>query len=821
MTKPKANSDQPSSRRRGTSPPTKAASDEGVDLLTTLLRGIVVMLLVARWLLPTESAAEGETLWLSQLTLGAGLIWIWSVFRGSLEGIRFGWIDACVAVLVLGHIVSGVYLLAVGGEKRAAINMMWEWVSLGVLFFLMRQIFFGPRDARRILTVLLTTTTVLAGLGVWQHYVFYPQATREYDAQKSELERLRKEILSAAPQQARNLQARIQEIESNFFAQGIPLEGPAQQLYEQRLRASTEPFGLFALANSYAGLLLPGLFVGLTSLAGVRAGNSGRGSMVMIAFVVTLIGFALLLTKSRTAWVGLAVGLSSWGLAAFLRGSTERTSRRVFGIVGSLVGLGVIVGGAILSGALDAAVLTEAPKSLQYRLQYWRGAAGVLRESPFFGTGPGNFRQNYLKHKLPESSEEIADPHNLLLDVWSNGGLIALVGLCGFLVTAATAARRRPSVDSEESQPRHQPPAARGGKNTDNSSSVFSIRSGREIYLGAAAAFPLILAADLLTGNAMDLRLVVLWITWCILNPLLVRMLTSGKIAESRRSDPISALAKLSNSCLLGALVAITVHLLGAGGMEMPAIVQIFFLLAVCIFSIRDSSLTPSNHQSRAGFLVAGSLIAGSFAACFYTAAIPHIRCNGLMAAGDSVVASGGLDGAGRYYQEAAAADPFAPEPLEKLAELTFSRWQQAQSPSQELFDDAVQISRLSIGSNPNEPHGYWHLGEWYLKKFDRSKDHQDAVSAIEELSRAVDRYPHSPRLRALRAVAYVRAENREEARMEAGVALELHKINRLEGHNDKCLPTRAELAKRGTTNASLEPTVEEIRQIAGEPTTP
>src|SRR5262249_47471001 len=58
----------------------------------------------------------------------------------------------------------------------------------------------------------------------------------------------------------------------------------------------------------------------------------------------------------------------------------------------------------------------------------------MLRETPrnwLAGVGPGNFRQHYLQFKLPQSSEEIADPHNLVLDVWANGGLLALAGLVG------------------------------------------------------------------------------------------------------------------------------------------------------------------------------------------------------------------------------------------------------------------------------------------------------------------------------------------------------------------------------------------------------
>src|SRR5205085_6033684 len=76
----------------------------------------------------------------------------------------------------------------------------------------------------------------------------------------------------------------------------------------------------------------------------------------------------------------------------------------------------------------------ESTKSLRYRFEYWSSTWEMLLETPrnwLMGVGPGNFRQNYLPFKLPQSSEEIADPHNLVLDVWANGGLMAVGGLAG------------------------------------------------------------------------------------------------------------------------------------------------------------------------------------------------------------------------------------------------------------------------------------------------------------------------------------------------------------------------------------------------------
>ena len=112
--------------------------------------------------------------------------------------------------------------------------------------------------------------------------------------------------------------------------------------------------------------------------------------------------------------------------------------------VGWLV-LAALVAAGLKTGLLDREVLTQSTMSLRYRWEYWQGAWGVITggatsvmqavSSPFFwwGVGPGNFGGPYLKYKLPQSSEEILDPHNLFLEVWATAGFWALLALVGAL----------------------------------------------------------------------------------------------------------------------------------------------------------------------------------------------------------------------------------------------------------------------------------------------------------------------------------------------------------------------------------------------------
>ena len=88
-------------------------------------------------------------------------------------------------------------------------------------------------------------------------------------------------------------------------------------------------------------------------------------------------------------------------------------------------------------GALDREVLSEAGKSLGYRLQYWQASWQMIREHPWLGCGPGQFQASYTRYKLPEASETVADPHNFLLEVWATAGTPAAVALVALLLVAA------------------------------------------------------------------------------------------------------------------------------------------------------------------------------------------------------------------------------------------------------------------------------------------------------------------------------------------------------------------------------------------------
>lgn len=744
---------------------------------------LVLALVVVRWLVPAESAPDGETLWIVQLWFAAAIVWAWSRFRSGNWALRLNAFDAALWILVAGHVISTAVVFRTGGDRRAALNMAWEWLGLGATFFLLRQIVPAPRQepkvtiqgrekgrgggggaagatsgddsAIRLAMIVATIGVVLAGLGIWQHYVYYPRAYEEYRGLESELEKLQENPAGNA--------RRIGELELKLQAQGVPNEKAGRRQFENRLRFSNEPFGPFALANTFAGFLFVAIILAGDLFRAARRRLTKSGALVWAA-VFLLLAYCLVLTKSRTAWIGLVVALAFWGACSFA-GARGMLSRRTI-VVGAAMGAGVLAAVAVLfavaafGGGFDVQVISEAPKSLDYRLQYWTGAMGVVREHPIFGAGPGNFRQHYLRYKVPQSSEEIADPHNLVLDLWTSGGLLALVGFLGCLLFAVAPFLRRRTLEKA-----HGPPP-------QPADSV----AWAAVVPGVAAGFLLAVLAPVLSASGdFDASSVLLFGGWLIVFAVLRRHLGT---------------APLSAAALGGAALGLFVHLLGAGGIEMPAVVQLFLVLAVLAFATVPGGGVA--RESRKLVLTVGGAAIVLFICCVATATLPVLNRRALVASGEqALMVDGDASRAIRDFGTAALRDPFSPEPLEKLADAFFSRWQVGRPTSSTIDDFAKgeESLKLAIQLDPYNSRLYRRLGQMDLAKFKRSGDPHDAAAAADALSQAVERYPNDSSLRALWATALSDAGRAAAAKAEAQQALTLDQVNRKWGHTDRYLP--------------------------------
>lgn len=748
-----------------------------------LMLAWLAALFAARWLMPTEGAVEGMTLWLVQLVLFTAVVraaWEW---RCGEQRCRFDAIDGAIGLLVAAQVVSALTVVFGVGDARAAINVAWEWVGSGALIWMLRQELTSLRVARQLCLGLSLAAGVLAGFGLWQHYVGYKELSRDYDRLISEhdrlAERLRGDGVSPVSVSAADVR-KLESLRAEMARQQIPIEKSARQSLEMRVKASTEPLGLFALANSFAGLLI---VMGLILVGLIGGDRSLRWAFVLVA---ALIAFCLLLTKSRTAYAGLLAGIGwwllRWVIAKRHRSSDsdhQRIRRIVVWVLSGACVVGFAVGIAALTGGLDQAVLSEAPKSLRYRLEWWHGTWATIREHFWFGTGPGNFRDYYLAHKLPESSEEIADPHNFLLDVWANAGTIGLIGLlaCVGLMVGQV----------------FNLPVQKGSKadQVENLTNEMSWLS--PAVWGVGLAFPLSALGMEFFGHGTDERLWWLggiwWSLWLI-----------GVVWSRRRGCSTEATSLVVGSWLSleAAIVALLVHLLGAGGIAMPAITQLLWLVWSMRTACREPVVGSIDEKSPSG-PPSRSVLAGQFSAagcalfaallsvaCLWTATMPELLCRTSLQAGDFEWGRRQIESAQARYLDAVEADPWAIQPQERLADLGLQRWQQTQLDAN--FDVAVRLFQVVIDRLPFASRSHRGLGQAWLARFDRSHSPDHARRAAESFAAAVERYPQHAVLLSEWGIACDGAELRVPARDAARRAIHQDDINRQAGHSDKYL---------------------------------
>jgi tetratricopeptide (TPR) repeat protein len=146
---------------------------------------------------------------------------------------------------------------------------------------------------------------------------------------------------------------------------------------------------------------------------------------------------------------------------------------------------------------------------------------------------------------------------------------------------------------------------------------------------------------------------------------------------------------------------------------------------------------------------------------------------------------------ADKAYSEAAAADPYSPEPWQQRALVAFSMSQLVGDSDavRIAFDQAVKYQTEALARDPWNHTATRALAQMYRRRYAQSRKPADAAEAVRWMRRTVALYPTRASLLAELAEAARLVEPTEEAGTAAGRALELHEINRRVGHPDKQLP--------------------------------
>lgn len=758
-------------RRKVKPKPAETARVETPRLSFIVIAGMIA-LLTGRWMLPTEASIDGETLWFVQGWLALAVLWVWDGFRTGRRLFVFDWLTLGVCLLVAGHVISGLAVFSIGGDKRAAMNVMWEWISLGITFLIARSYCLQTAMAQRLLWGLTGVAVALAGLGLYQYHVSLPETRAEFQSVIDQLDEIEAEGRTGTDYELARRQQRTMIAMEKLRKYGISIQDrTARELLQRRIN-STEPFGPFALANTFAGLLAAFLLIAAGGVIGGLLERHGWPMLLGPGIALGLLLYCLLLTKSRTAWVGALAGIVFWLTA---RGGLWNKRGFVW-ITGGVVTAAFAVAAVTVAGGLDRETISESTKSIQYRLEYWTASVHMLAERPALGTGPGNFRQHYLAYKLPGSSEEIRDPHNALLDVWANGGLIGLIGL---LIMLGAAAMKIVPVETYASE---------------STSNTARRESMAPWVIGSLGGILLVALVSWFFDDGLASR------HYCVLVGTTIAMLMTTR-AFGEWSIP--------RPTVIAAAIALLVHLMGAGGIEMPAITQLVLILVVLV---ADFGKTPGDVSEleqtprRAITAIAGTAVAlVLFGACLSTASLPVMTRDRLLAeARYSRESQRDFRRAARYYKEAAAADPFSPIPTRKLALRTYTRFR-TQAGNAAVLDSAIQQMRYAIEMDPHHFSGYWHLGEWLIQRSRLKNSREDADAGVQAFEQAVARYPHHAKLLYNFAKRLHCLGRNNKAAAQAKAALNLDDLNRAAGHQDKYLTDEARVRLQKIVDGSAD----------------
>lgn len=684
---------------------------------------LAVLVVVCRLSFPSEDAGTGSGALYVVLSLA-------SAFLVALGG--RGWLRSPRASIPFSALCLWLFLAAFRADYRFPAEILaWEWAAVGILAFtLARQV---PWTGLMPWIALLSALAIAqSSLAVWQIAVDFPAMRRQYE---------------------RSDPAFIEELR----AIGIEPGTTGERLFRDRLYAS-EPFGAFGHPNSLAGLLVLVLPLIVATFFGARRPSARWLGALMTVLVLA----ALLLSKSRSAW--LAVGLQALLAVCLGRWLLSRLPHPRLRLAGSILGLALLVGSLAALGKLDRLVVTESLKSLSYRIEWWRGSVPLIAGSPFFGVGLGNFAAQYPRHKLPFSSEEITDPHNFMIELAASGGLPAAILYLAALCLGLAAIWRNQNRVAEAC--REQTTLA---------------RLPHWWWVGSVAGLVLVLLLEPpghfgLIGGAFALA-------------------AFGIIATiSRGSDGVSPSA-LHAGAFLGVL-GLHVHWLAAGGVGFPS------LLLPCWILVATAAASPTPESAKATLArrlsIVGPLLLGTL--FITTQYLPLVRRDQIRLTA-------------RMTNEAEQTKALCAEaealPGDQAGWLRLAEWHfavlasskgSASRPRERQLEDyrAAQMAfSRAIALEPARAATFARLGDLHALASELGLDPEAAARRAEAWSAAVERYPNLASGRFQFGMALLATNRTDDAADQFRLALDLDRSP----HPDKKLsPAQREAAQKYAT---------------------
>ena len=382
---------------------------------------VLAAVLLIRPLVSSASSPGFNVIFFAAVLAACVLTALSTILAGGKDGGGTAFSDA-IAYLFLGTVIAG---LLRSPDRAGAADLFYPMA--GALFaYLLASRLGAEERARDVLLTCICTGLVLVSIwGIYQYYYGHEALRERAITEGWQLDELTWKRL-------RMVRVYAGFVSPNALAGFIALLSPllfcfllkAKRLYLVCLlqltalacivcaaRMQSMPF--LALSLAYACVVF--VMRRRISLKGLRAVG------IIPALLVTV---CLLFTGSKSVYIIFAVSCIVLALLVVKKGKLW-------------ISLGVL---ALAIVFLFTMYGTEIGKNVGWaigaRIDYWRGAAGVIREHPIFGCGLGSFWCVYQRYMLP-GADMIQHAHNSWLEVWAElgiPGLVLLVVLLGFSI---------------------------------------------------------------------------------------------------------------------------------------------------------------------------------------------------------------------------------------------------------------------------------------------------------------------------------------------------------------------------------------------------
>lgn len=191
-----------------------------------------------------------------------------------------------------------------------------------------------------------------------------------------------------------------------LYALGVSLQGV--------LSLANRPSGFFSIYMTFGGFLL---VVGLLAFTYLLVPARERKSKWVYASAL-LILTALITTLSRSAWVGLVIGVAAVAVA----------SRRK--VVSLCLALAVVLAIFMAPHSIRQRVksmVNPRDKTAVERINMWKGGLKMFVDKKLLGFGPGQIKYNYAHYANPDAaSKPPSHLHNNVVHLAAERGVFAL-----------------------------------------------------------------------------------------------------------------------------------------------------------------------------------------------------------------------------------------------------------------------------------------------------------------------------------------------------------------------------------------------------------